>query len=115
MSNLPEMTLPEKTPRDAGGERNLATLSEVMGILYRMDADKAWDMVLSRDLDPKLIQWVAQEMRAGKRPPDICRALGFSGVHSKQWKKIQAYFRQGFRADAETYLVRETRHMLDLV
>lgn len=80
---------------------------EVKAVIHHMDETQIWDSVQARDLDPKITDFVAEELKAGFSAPEIARRLGIS-VLSRQWKKIQAYFRQGFRADAEAYLYQQT-------
>ena len=41
--------------------------------------------------------------------------MGIRGPNSKQWTKIQAYFRRGFRADAEAYLYNKTYEFFKVI
>lgn len=83
---------------------------EVRAILVQMDENAAWDHIQSRDIDPKIIDLVAGLLTQGIPPGTIAQKhLGFTGKNDRRWKKIQAYFRQGFRADAEAYLFNQTQ------
>lgn len=90
------------------GEKRHIRVEEARAVMARMEEDRVWDTVQARDLDPTLIEYVAQKIERGWEPKEIAKSLGMTGVGSREWKKIQAYFRQGFRADAEAYLYRQT-------
>lgn len=78
-------------------------------VISRMDQNLVWDSIQAKDLDPELMDYIAKELIRGMTPGEVARNIGIKGgVHSKQWKKILAYFRMGFRADAEIYLYKET-------
>jgi hypothetical protein len=91
-------------------------LDECKAVITQMDDDKLWDSVHARDIPPKIIEFVTQKLEAGSTAGEIARDLRLpGGKNSKQWKKIQSYFRQGFRADAEAFLYQKTTeyyHML---
>lgn len=96
-------------------ERTLR-LEEIKAVVTKLDADMAWDHLQARDLPPELIDWVAQALKDGHTPAEVTKSLGLkAGKNSKQWKKIQAYFRQGFRADAEAYLMRQTEGYFKII
>lgn len=82
---------------------------EVKAVVTKMTEDQLWDSVQARDVDPLIIEYVSEQVLAGKLPGEIARDLGLrGGKNSKEFKKILAYFRQGTRADADTYLYRQT-------
>lgn len=82
---------------------------EVKEVITRMNEDQLWDSTNARDLDPRLIDHVCEQIESGVSPGEIARNLNLpGGKNSRQWKKIAAYFRQGFRADAEAYLMQQT-------
>lgn len=89
---------------------------EVRAIVLQLDENAAWDHLQARDLDPKLIDFVADLLTRGIQPGVIAQKhLGLSGKNDKRWKKIQAYFRQGFRADAEAYLFNQTQRYFKFI
>lgn len=97
--------------RVAGLERSTLAREEVKAVIQEMNATAAWDHIQAREVDPKILDFVAERLHAGVPPGEITRELGLShygGKNSKQWKKIAAYFRQGFRADAEAYLFQQS-------
>lgn len=112
--NSPTPLVAKKSGKKAhaeGERRYSARAADVRDIIHKTMEAAAWDHVLARDLDPKIIEYVAKRLNAGKTPGDICGELGLNGhggKNSKHWKKIAAYFRQGFRADAEAYLFQQT-------
>jgi hypothetical protein len=88
------------------------TRAELGEVLTRYETDRVWDTIQAKDLDPKLMSWVGECLIRGQSPDHVAMNLGFSGKTSKQWKKIAAYFRGGFRADAEAYLYHQTKELL---
>lgn len=106
------------TPQEKGCEKYSTRAEEVRAIVYKLTEDSAWDHIQARDLDPKIIDFVAQRLSDGALPGDITKELGLSlqgGKNSRQWKKIAAYFRQGFRADAEAYLFQQTHKYYKMI
>ena len=91
-----------------GREAYSKRADEVRDVICRMREDQLWDSVKAADLDPKIIDYVMDRLKEGMAPHQLAKSLGLSGLNSKEWKKIQAYFRQGFRADAEAYLWQQT-------
>lgn len=89
---------------------------DVRKTLTRLDENLAWDSIQARDLPPDLIAFVESELVKGVTPGQLCKVLGLNrhgGKNSRQWRKIQAYIRQGFRADAEGYLFRMTHDFFE--
>lgn len=84
---------------------------QVREVMTRLSADAAWDRMQARDVPPEIIDFVAPRLAKGVPPQTIARDLGLrekGGVASREWKKIQAFFRQGFRASAEAYLYQQS-------
>lgn len=105
----------ELTPHEknsARGAREYAKRHhQVREIMVRLEKDVAWDRMQARDVPPELIDFVAPRLARGVPPATIARDLGLrekGGVNSREWRKIQAFFRQGFRASAEAYLYQQT-------
>lgn len=95
--------------QERGAEAYHQRKNEVREVVERYTADEAWDNLQARDLDPKLTTVVEEMLQKGFSPGEICNQLRMKGgTQGKAWKKLQAYFRQGFRADAEVYLMRAT-------
>lgn len=85
-------------------------------LVVRMDQDLVWDHIQARDLDQDLIDFVANKIHAGFNASEICKELGLKGGKtSRQWRKIQAHFRHGFRADADVYLESQTRKVVQVI
>lgn len=95
-----------------------ARAKEVREVVHRLNENQAWDVLQARELPPELIAYVSQKLAGGWTPGEICKDLGLNihgGKNSKQWRKIQAYFRQGFRADAEAYLFQQTHKFYKVI
>lgn len=89
--------------------------NEVRAIIAQMSDAGAWDHIQSRDLDPRIVDFVAEKLVAGLGPAEIVRMIGIRSTVSKEWKKIQAHFRMGFRADAEAYLMQQTHKFYKVI
>lgn len=90
-------------------------LNEAKVVVSRLDADAAWDSIQSRDLPKELVDYVADRLQETE-PHRICQELGITGgKNSKQWKKLAAYFRAGFRYDAEGYLFQQTQKFYSVI
>lgn len=109
-----ELSLHEK--RTLGIQRAAARQMKAREVMVRLEQDLAWDRMQARDIPPEIIDYVAPRMAKGVPPSKIALGLGLrekGGVASREWKKIQAYFRQGFRASAEAYLFQQTKDVYE--
>lgn len=104
------MTVENKKDVLAVGRQNWKARSkDIKSITTKMADDGLWDTIHAKDLDPKIVEFVSERIIEGDQPEKIIKALGLPGGKlGKPWKKIQAHFRQGFRADAEAYLYEQT-------
>lgn len=105
MSNLTEE---QRARHLEANEKISIRASEVRAVIASHDASKAWDTLQSKDLDSRITDFISVKLHEGYSPPEICRMLGLPNTGCKQWKKIQAWLRAGFRADAEVYLFQQT-------
>lgn len=85
-------------------------------VIHRMDETAAWDQIQAKDVDPKIMDYVREELARGVEAGQIAKALGFwHGTADRRWKKIQACIRMGFRADAEAYLYLQSRRLFQTI
>lgn len=104
----------EKTKKSKGG-RPVTDLELCREVIHRMDQDAAWDQIQAKDVDPKVMDYVREELSRGVEAGNIAKALGFwHGTADRRWKKIQACIRMGFRADAEAYLYMQSRKLFQV-
>jgi hypothetical protein len=103
---------PSALEKKARGEAAYsARCKSIREVISKMTEAAAWDHIQARDVPMEIIDFVAEKIHRGVSPGQITKELGLNpagGKNSKQWRKIQAYFRQGFRADAEAYLIQQS-------
>lgn len=84
--------------------REIAERREVMSLLInKMSEAGAWDSMKAKDVPDEIVQHVLSELSLGKSPVEVRREMGIKSQTSKEWAKISAAIKMGYRVNATTY------------
>lgn len=72
----------------------------VHSILRRYEGEALWDTMKAKDVDPEILEHIQIELAHGKELRTIRRELGIASQTSKQWIKISAALKAGWRVDS---------------
>lgn len=83
-----------------------ARKESVSMICNKLSEEGAWDSMKARDVPQEIVQHVLSQIDIGKDPREIRKELGIHSQTSKEWQKIAAAIKIGYRVNAPTYFHR---------
>ncbi len=87
--------------RDIGKRRETVAM-----IVNKMSEQGMWDSLKAKDVPEDIVHHVLSEIELGKDPRDIRKELGIKTQTSKEWQKISAAIKMGYRVSAPTFFHR---------
>lgn len=84
-----------------------SSTQEVVALMCnKLSEEGMWDSLKARDIPDDIIKFVLSEIDTGKDPREIRKSLGIHSQTSKEWQKISAAIKLGYRVNAPTYFHR---------
>jgi hypothetical protein len=75
-------------------------------IINKMNEDGIWDSMKAKDVPEEIVEHVVAEIDLGKSPSQIRKEMGIRSQTGKEWQKISAAIKQGYRVNSTTYFHR---------
>lgn len=84
--------------------REIASRRESVSLmLNKMSEEGLWDSLKAKDVPDDIIQHVLAELELGKSPQMVRREMGIGSQTSKEWQKISAAIKLGYRVNTPTF------------
>jgi hypothetical protein len=87
--------------------KEIAQRREVVAqIINKHNEEGLWDTMKAKDVPEEVVQYVMSQIDLGVDPSQVRRELGIKSQTSKDWQKISAAIKMGYRVNATTYFHR---------
>lgn len=75
-------------------------------MINKLSEDGLWDSMKAKDVPDEIIKHVLTELDLGKDPTTVRREMGIKSQTCKEWQKISAAIKMGYRVNSTTYFHR---------
>jgi hypothetical protein len=75
-------------------------------LINKISEEGLWDSMKAKDVPEEVVKHVITELDLGKDPSQVRREMGIKSQTSKEWQKISAAIKMGYRVNSTTYFHR---------